>query len=115
VYFAVKNVPRRLILMVSSHSSGVEFVNRRPNAVDSGVGENRVEPSEFFNGLRDGFFHFSGVGNVRQNRDCLAARRFYFVNRFAQFVFRPPERRDARAFFGKQESPPLSRFPNPRP
>ena len=80
-----------------------EVFNRRPNAINSGVGENNIELAESFDGFFNRALHVAGFGNIGLNGDGFAANFLDLRDGLRDFVARIGERDDFGALLREKQ------------
>jgi len=89
---------------------GLQLVDRRPHAVDAGVGEHDVEPPESGDQPLDHLPHRLGVRDVGHQGNGFPAGGLDLIRGLAHLGFRAAERADARARFRQTQG---GRFADP--
>ena len=106
---SVRKVPPRLTSMVRSHRP--QLVNRRPHAVDAGVGDDDVEAAVVPRERIDRPRHRFRIGDVGDKRQRVASRPQYLFRGFVDFLRRAAQHADAGALAGESNR---RGFANPR-
>lgn len=88
-----------------------QLVDRRPHAVDAGVGDDDVEAAVVPRERIDRSRHRFRIGDVGDKRQGVASRQHYFFRGLADFVRRAAQHADAGALAGESNR---RGFANPR-